>query len=301
MRVLITGGTGLIGTALINSLLEEGHQVWALTRNPQTDYLIKGAAMIHWDGKSTTGWGDLVSQMDTIVNLAGESIGAGPWTQERKARILASRVDAGSAIAEAIRQSNSRPRVLIQASAVGFYGMSEEKLVTEDSPAGSGFLTDICLAWEASTRSVEEMGVRRAIIRTGVVLSPENGAMARMMLPFKLFAGGPLGNGKQGLPWIHLSDEVAAIRFLIENENARGVFNLSAPGPVSNAEFGKILAKAMKRPYWLPVPAFVLRLVLGEMSTLVLEGQYVLPERLLKMDFKFQFKDAVAALSDLVG
>jgi uncharacterized protein (TIGR01777 family) len=301
MRVLITGGTGLIGTALINSLLEEGHQVWALTRNPQTDYLFKGAAMIHWDGKSTTGWGDLVSQMDTIVNLAGESIGAGPWTRERKARILASRVDAGNAIAEAIRQSNSRPRVLIQASAVGFYGMSEEKLVTEDSPAGSGFLTDICLAWEASTRSVEEMGVRRAIIRTGVVLSPENGAMARMMLPFKLFAGGPLGNGKQGLPWIHLSDEVAAIRFLIENENARGVFNLSAPGPISNAEFGKILAKAMKRPYWLPVPAFVLRLVLGEMSTLVLEGQYMLPERLLKMDFKFQFKDAVAALSDLVG
>jgi uncharacterized protein (TIGR01777 family) len=300
MRIIVAGGTGFIGTALAKSLLEEGHQVWILTRNPKTARLAEGARGVGWDGRTPTGWGELVSQVDAIVNLAGESLGSAPWTGARKNRILSSRVEAGKAISAAIRQSNPRPKVLIQASAVGFYGPHEDEPVTEESTPGRGFLAEVCRAWEASSQPVEELDVRRVVIRTGVVLSKDEGALQRMMLPFRLFTGGPLGNGRQYLPWIHPADEVASIHFLLENEKAQGVFNLSAPIPLSNADFGRILAKVMRRPYWLPVPAFALRLLLGEMSTLVLEGQHVLPKRLQDLGFRFRFETAEAALRDLL-
>jgi uncharacterized protein (TIGR01777 family) len=300
MRIIITGGTGFIGTALTKNLLAEGHQVWILTRNLQTVRLVEGVRGVGWDGQTTAGWGELVSQVDAIVNLTGESLGTGPWTEERKKRILSSRVEAGQAISDAIRQANPRPKTLIQASAVGFYGPHGDEPVTEESAPGRGFLAEVCRAWEASSLPVEALGVRRVVIRTGVVLSKDGGALRRMMLPFGLFAGGPLGNGRQGLPWIHPADEVVGIRFLLENEKAHGVFNLSAPEPLSNAEFGIILAKVMRRPYWLPVPVFALRLLLGEMSTLVLEGQYMLPKRLQEHGFRFQFETAEAALRDLM-
>jgi uncharacterized protein (TIGR01777 family) len=300
MRIIVTGGTGFIGTALTKSLLAEGHQVWILTRNLQTARLVEGARGIGWDGHTTTGWKELVSQVDGIINLAGESLGSGPWTGVRKTRILSSRVEAGKAISDTIRQANPRPKVLIQASAVGFYGPRGNEPVTEESTPGSGFLAEVCQAWEGSSQPVEESGVRRVVIRTGVVLARDEGALQRMMLPFRLFAGGPLGNGRQGLPWIHAADEVAGICFLLENEKAYGVFNLSAPEPLSNANFGHILAKVMRRPDWLPVPAYALRLLLGEMSSLVLEGQYMLPKRLLELGFHFQFETAEAALRDLL-
>jgi uncharacterized protein (TIGR01777 family) len=300
MRIIIAGGTGFIGTALTKSLLAKGHQVWILTRNPHTARLAEGARVVGWDGRTTTGWGELVSQVDAIVNLAGESLGSGPWIGARKKRILSSRVEAGKAISAAIHQANPRPKVLIQASAVGFYGPHTDEPVTEEFAPGRGFLVEVCRAWEASSQPVEELGVRRVVIRTGVVLSKEEGALQRMMLPFRLFAGGPLGNGRQGLPWIHPADEVAGICFLLENEKAHGVFNLCAPEPLSNADFGRILAKVMRRPYWLPVPAFALRLLLGEMSTLVLEGQYMLPKRLQELGFCFRFETAEAALQDLL-
>ncbi len=300
MRIAITGGTGFIGTALTKSLLAEGHQVWILTRNLKTARLAEGAQGIGWDGRTTTGWGGLASQVDAVVNLAGESLASGSWTRARKNRILSSRVEAGKAISAAIRQANPRPKVLIQASAVGFYGPHGDEPVTEESAPGLGFLAEVCRAWEASSQPVEEMGIRRVVIRTGVVLSKEEGALQRMALPFKLFAGGPLGNGRQGFPWIHPADEVAAIRCLLEKDNAHGVINLSAPEPLSNADFGRILAKVMRRPYWLPAPAFALRLLLGEMSTLVLEGQFMLPKRLQELGFRFRFETAEAALRDLL-
>jgi len=300
MRIIVAGGTGFIGTALTKYLLAEGHRVWILTRNLQTARLAEGARGVGWDGRTTTEWGELVSHVDAVVNLAGESLGSGPWTGARKNRILSSRVEAGKAISAAIRQANPRPKVLIQASAVGFYGPHGDEPVTEESAPGHGFLAEVCRAWEASSQAVEESGVRWVVIRTGVVLSREEGALQRMMLPFRLFAGGPLGHGRQGLPWIHPADEVAGIRFLLENEKAQGVFNLSAPEPLSNTDFGRILAKVMRRPYWLPVPAFALRLLLGEMSTLVLEGQYVLPKRLQGLGFRFRFETAEAALGDIL-
>jgi len=300
MRIAITGGTGFIGTALTKSLLADGHQVWILTRNLKTARLAEGVQGIGWDGRTTTGWGGLASQVDAVVNLAGESLASGSWTAARKNRILSSRVEAGKAISAAIRQANPRPKVLIQASAVGFYGPHGDEPVTEESTPGLGFLAEVCRAWEASSQPVEEMGIRRVVIRTGVVLSKDEGALQRMALPFKLFAGGPLGDGRQGFPWIHPADEVAAIRCLLEKDNAHGVFNLSAPEPLSNADFGRILAKVMRRPYWLPAPAFALRLLLGEMSTLVLEGQFMLPKRLQELGFHFRFETAEAALRDLL-
>lgn len=300
MRIIIAGGSGFIGTALTESLLSDGHQVWILTRNLLTAHLSKGAQGVGWDGRTATGWGGLVSQMDVIVNLSGESLGSGPWTEKRKSRIISSRVEAGHAISTAIRLANPRPKVLIQASAVGFYGIHGAEPVTEEFPLGRGFLAGVCKDWEASSQPVEELGVRRVIIRTGVVLSRDEGALQRLLLPFKLFAGGPLGNGRQGFSWIHPADEVAAIRFLMENDSAQGVYNLSAPEPLSNADFGKILAKVMRRPYWLPAPAFALRLLLGEMSTLVLEGTYMLPKRLQEIGFRFRYETAEPALRDLL-
>ena len=299
MRIIITGGTGFIGTALAKSLLLDGHQVWILTRNPQTSHLPEGARGVSWDGRTTNGWESLVSQVDAIVNLAGESLGSGSWTKARKHRIVSSRVEAGRVVTEAIRKANPRPKVLIQASAVGFYGPHGSEVVTEDFSQGRGFLAEVCRDWEPSTQPVEQLGVRRVVVRTGVVLSKEDGALQRMLLPYKLFVGGPLGNGRQGFPWIHPADEVAGIRFLLENDQATGVFNLSAPEPLSNADFGRILARVIRRPYWFPVPAFAIRLLLGEMSTLVLDGQYMVPNRLLELGFRFRFEKAEPALWDL--
>lgn len=300
MRVLITGGTGMIGSQLVKSLLADGNQVWVLTRNPQAARLPEGAQAVKWDGRTTTGWGELASRVDGIINLAGENLGAGRWSAARKQRILDSRVQAGQTVTEAIRAALPPPKVLVQASAIGYYGPRDSQPVTEETGHGSDFQVEVCKQWEASTETVEAMGVRRVVIRTSVVLSAHEGALARMLLPFRLFAGGPLGNGKQGFSWIHPADEVAAIRFLLENEAAHGVFNLSAPHPLSNADFGRIIAKVTQRPYWLPAPAFALRLLLGEMSTLVLDGQFVLPKRLLELGFRFRFERAEEALSDLL-
>lgn len=299
MRIIITGGTGFIGTALTKSLLLDGHQVWILTRNPQSAHLSEGARGVGWDGRTTNGWESLVSQVDAIVNLAGENLGAGSWTKARKNRILSSRVEAGRVVTEAIRKANPRPKILIQASAVGFYGPHGSEGVTEDFPLGRGFLAEVCSNWEPSTQPVEQLGVRRVVVRTGVVLSKDAGAFPRLLLPYRLFVGGPLGNGRQGFPWIHPADEVAGIRFLLENDQATGIFNLSAPEPLSNADFGRVLARVMRRPYWFTIPAFVLRLMLGEMSTLVLDGQYMVPKRLQEFGFRFRFEKAEPALWDL--
>ena len=260
MRIIITGGTGMIGTALTNSLLLDGHQVWILSRNLSTGNIPDGALVVPWDCRTTIGWGLLVSQADAIINLAGESLGSGSWNKARKDRIISSRECAGKVITSAIANANPRPKTLIQASAVGYYGPHGSEPVTEDSPKGQGFLAEVCDAWEASTQSVDSLGVRRVVVRTGVVLSKYTGALPRILLPYKLFLGGPMGIGKQGFPWIHPFDEVAAIRFLLESDHASGVYNLSAPEPVSNSEFGRVLARVMHRPYWLPVPDFALKL-----------------------------------------
>lgn len=300
MKVLIAGGTGLIGKALALALTESGNQVWVLSRSPERAQMTARVQVTAWDGKSPQGWGQLINEMDAIINLAGASIGTQRWTENRKDEIRESRLNAGQAIVDAVKMASKVPRLLVQASAVGYYGTSSDLPLDEVSPAGSDFLSKICVEWEASTRPVEELGVRRVVIRTGVVLDRHEGALARILLPFYLFAGGPLGSGRQWLPWIHIKDEVDAIRFLMADETASGVFNLTAPQPLINADFGKKIARVLKRPYWLPAPAFVLRFLLGEMSLLVLEGQRPLPRRLEAASYQFQYEEAEKALRDLL-
>jgi uncharacterized protein len=301
MRVIITGGTGLIGRALTQSLAADGHEAIVLSRNPdKVTGLPKGARTVKWDGRSAQGWGQLADGADAIVNLAGESIAAGRWSEARKQSILRSRVEAGQAVVAAVEAATKKPRVVVQSSAVGFYGPRGSEKIAEDASAGSDFLASVCRAWEASTAALEALGVRRVIIRTGVVLDKQGGALPQMMLPFKLFSGGPLGGGRQGFPWIHLADEVAAIRFLIDQPSASGVFNLSAPNPLSNAQFSRVLGKVLGRPAFVPTPGLAMKMMFGEMSTLLLDGQFEIPQRLQQLGFTFRFPDADAALRDVL-
>lgn len=301
MRVLITGGTGFIGQALARSLLADGYEVIALSRRPErAQGLPPGMRVVPWDARTAEGWGPLVEGAAAIVNLAGESIAGGPWTAERKRRIRDSRVNAGRAVVAAVQAAAQKPGVVIQASAVGYYGPHGDEEVTEDTSPGDDFLAHVAVDWEASTVPVEALGVRRVIIRTGLPLSREGGVFPFFLLPFRFFVGGPLGSGRQWLPWIHIADEIGAIRFLMENEQAHGPFNLSAPNPVTNAEFSRTLGRVMRRPSLMRVPAFALRLALGELSTLMLSGQRQIPRRLLDMGYRFRFPELEAALRDLL-
>lgn len=301
-RVVITGGTGLIGRLLVESLLAEGTDVVVLTRSvPRVRDLFGGrASAALWDGRTEKDWGQLVDGADAVVNLAGEGLAEGRWTPEKKRRIVSSRVDAGHAVVAAVAAAGRKPRVLVQASAVGWYGARGLPPVDESAPAGSGFLADVCKAWEPSTVPVEAMGVRRVVVRTAVVLSAAGGALARMLPPFRLGLGGRLGDGTQGFPWIHVQDEVRAIRFLMGRDEARGAYNLCAPEVVDNAGFVRALAAALHRPALLAVPAFALRAALGEMaSEMLLSGQFVTPRRLQEEGFEFLYPELGSALEQL--
>lgn len=302
MRVIITGGSGLIGRALATSLVSESHEVTVLSRRPEkATGLAEGVQVVGWDGRTASGWGPLADGSGAIINLAGENIAAGRWTARRKHRILKSRLDSARAVVEAVEEAHEKPRIVVQSSAVGYYGHLGDEEATEDTQPGTDFLAQVAVAWENSTARVEELGVRRAIIRTGVVLSNQGGALPRVVLPFRLFVGGRLGNGRQWFPWIHIEDEVRAIRFIIENDTASGVFNLCAPNPLTNGEFARVLARVLGRPAVIPVPAVVLRLVLGELADALLTGQRAIPRRLEDLGFSFRFESAEAALRDLLA
>lgn len=305
MRIIISGGTGLIGSKLVESLTADHHDVFVLSRSPEKYTLPAGATGVQWNGRTAEGWGHLVNETDAIINLAGENIsGTGflpsRWTPERKQRIRASRMQAGQAIVQAIEAAANKPSILIQSSAVGYYGPCGDEILTEDAPAGRDFLAGVCADWEQSTQAVEALGVRRVVIRTGVVLSMEGGALPITVLPFRLFAGGPLGSGRQWWPWIHIEDEVRAICFLLENEAASGLFNLSAPNPLTNRAFGKVIGQVLQRPSLIPVPALALKLALGEVSSIVLDGQRAVPQQLEAAGFTFRFPDAKSALTNLL-
>lgn len=300
MRVIITGGTGLIGRALSASLSGDGHEVVVLSRSPQRAPAVPdGVRVVGWDAHTAERWGELANGAAAIVNLAGASLSR-RWTPRYKRIIRDSRINAGRAVVDAVRKADRKPGVVIQASGAGCYGPRADEVITEKAAFGDSFLGRTAEAWEASTAPVEEHGVRRAIIRSGVVLSSDGGAFPLLTLPFRLFIGGPLGSGKQWLPWIHIEDEVRAIRFLIEEEAAAGPFNLSAPHPATNARFSRILGRVIHRPAFVRVPAFAVRLVLGEMSTVVLDGQRAIPRRLLDLGFQFRFAEAEEALHDLL-
>jgi uncharacterized protein (TIGR01777 family) len=302
MRVIIPGGSGFIGSALSKALLADGHEVIVLSRNPgKVNGMPASVQLRKWDGKSAEGWQDLAAGDYAIVNLAGETI-AQRWSKDNKQAIRQSRVDSGKAVMDVINAAAEKPRVLVQSSAVGYYGTETgDAQVTESFSPGNDFLAKVCFDWEISTAPATKLGVRRPVIRTGIVLSTEGGALPQQLLPFKLFVGGPVGNGNQWYPWIHLDDEVRAIHFLLTNETADGPFNLTAPNPVTNKEFGKLVGEAMGRPSVMPAPGFAMKALFGDMSLLLLEGQRAVPQNLLAAGFRFKFDTAQAALRDLLG
>jgi uncharacterized protein (TIGR01777 family) len=303
-RVIITGGTGFIGRPLSLRLIHEGFDVVCLTRNASAakNRGRDRIKFVEWDGESAAGWSDYAEGAAAIINLAGESIGSGRWTEEKKRRILQSRMNAGKAVVEAIRSVNRKPEVLIQASAIGIYGNRGNEILDESSGPGERFLADVARKWEESTRDIEALGVRRVVIRSGIVLGSSGGALSRLLLPYRFFVGGPLGSKKQWMSWIHIEDEIGSILFLIRRQALHGVFNLTAPQPLQNKTFNRILGKILNRPSWLPVPSFLLKLFLGKMAEeTILTSQRVLPTRLEETGFKFVFPELTEALADILG
>ena len=296
MKVLIAGGSGFLGAALNDSLSGDGHETVILTRQA-----VKRANELHWDGKTPQGWGHIVNEMDAIVHLTGYGLEHWPWTERQKERFIDSRVLPGLALASAIRSAAHRPSVFLQTSGINRYGLRGEAIADESTPAAQDFLAQLTVKWEDATRSVEELGVRRVITRNAVVLGRSGGLLPLMALAVRLFVGGKFGDGKQAVPWIHLVDQVRAVRFLLENEAARGPYNLISPTPTSNAEFMRAIAKALHRPYWFHVPPFLLRLMLGEMSVLLTDGRYSQPKRLIELGFQFQFGKLETAMEDLLS
>ena len=306
MRIIIAGGSGLIGRELASALVADGDEVIILSRKPDmVKGMPAGVKVLQWDGKTVQDWGKQIDNSDGIINLTGENLsGEGffpsRWNKERKIRLVDSRVNSGKALSKAIEMAKGKPSVFIQASGVGYYGTLQEKPLTEEDASGNDFSANLCKEWEASSQTVELMGVRRVIIRNGVVLSMAGHTLPLLLLPYKLYAGGPLGNGQQVYSWIHMADEVDAIRFLIRNEQTKGFFNLTSPNPVTNTEFGKTIGKVMRRPHFLPIPGFAMQLAFGEVAYMVLHGQRVLPQKLLMEGYVFKFPTLEEALKDIL-
>ncbi len=308
MKVLITGGTGAIGRRLVAHLAQSGHEVVVLSRHPdrKSTGFAESVQVVGWDARTSDGWGDEVNSSHAIVNFAGAPLpGDGflpaRWSEARRNLIIDSRVSAGQAVVQAISEAKKRPQLVLQASAVGYYGPNPPGEVDEGSPPGDDFLSQVTIAWEGSTSQVEALGVRQVVARTGIVLDPEAGALLRLLLPFKLFVGGRMGTGRQVMSWIHPDDEIAALAFLLEQPEASGAFNLTAPQPVTNRQFADILGKVLRRPSWFPVPGVALKLAFGDVATTVLDGQKAVPTRLSQLGFSFRFPDLEPALRDLLA
>lgn len=294
MNVLLAGGSGFIGTHIAQRLSNEGHTVSFLSRKP-------GPGLIVWDAVHGGAWEHSLDGIDAVINLAGESVGAGRWTMRQKERIRNSRINATRAIVEAIRTSRKKPGVLVNASAVGYYGHVEDGDVTEELPAGDDFLAETCRLWESEALKAAQSGVRVVMMRTGFVIGSDAEAFKKLQLPFKLFAGGPFGSGEQWFPWIHIDDVAAGYVFAVRQPALSGPVNLSAPHPVRVRDLAKELGRALRRPSFMPAPAFALKIVLGEMSDLLLKGQRAIPAKLLQKGFDFHFSDLSAALRNAVG
>lgn len=287
MKIVIAGGSGFIGEPLVRRLLAKGHDVAVLSRDPAK---VKAGRGVAWDGKSQGGWSAEAASADVVINLAGENVGEGRWTAERKHSILASRLDSTRALVEAMRSAPPHPRTYINASAVGLYGDRGDEALDELTRPGRGFLANVVKQWEEAARDAETLS-RLVIIRFGVVLAPDGGALAKLLLPFKLGAGGPIGTGRQWMSWVDRDDALRLIEWAIETDSARGVYNATAPHPATNRDFARALGAALHRPAVLPTPAFALRLAFGaEMANeMLLGGQRVLPAHAQREGFNFEY------------
>jgi len=300
MKVAITGATGFVGSRLVQKLQKQGHQPLILTRNREAALkAFPTMEVVTYTPTESGSWQDAIAGCDALVHLAGEPIAQNRWTPKQKEEILNSRKLSTQKIVEAISKANPKPTVLVNASAIGYYGTSETATFDETSPSGNDFLAEVCQAWEAEAQKVKEAGVRLVILRLGIVLG-DGGALAKMIPPFQLFAGGPIGTGRQWFSWIHRDDLVNLILEALTRSDLEGVLNATAPNPVRMSELCQTLGETINRPSWLPVPGFALEALLGEGSKLVLEGQQVLPKRTTSYGFKYQYLTVKEALAEIL-
>ncbi|WP_159814628.1 TIGR01777 family oxidoreductase [Pseudomonas sp. 18058] len=296
MHILLTGGTGLIGRQLCRHWSAQGHRLTVWSRTPEKVAKICGAQV-----RGIARLEDVGDEpLDAIINLAGAPIADQPWTHRRKALLWSSRITLTETLLAWLETRAQKPALLISGSAIGWYGDGGERELTEESPPViDDFASQLCIAWEETAQRAEALGIRVVLVRTGLVLSAEGGFLSRLLFPFKLGLGGPLGNGRQWMPWIHIDDQIALIDFLLHREQASGPYNACAPQPVRNREFAKTLGSVLHRPAFMPMPTLALKVGLGEMSLLLLGGQKATPARLLEAGFTFQFTELRAALDDL--
>lgn len=304
MKIAITGATGFVGSRLVVKLHDRGDDILILTRNPDKARRIYPKSIypkieiIPYIATESGDWQKEISGCDAVINLAGEPISE-RWTGEAKRAIVASRQIGTEKIVEAIAMADQKPKVLINSSAIGYYGTSETASFDENSPPGGDFLADVCKKWETAAQKVKDYGTRLVILRTGIVLG-NGGALGKMIPPFKLFAGGPIGSGRQWFSWIHRDDLINLIIYCLDRQGISGTFNATAPNPVRMKEFCQILGEVMNRPSWLPVPDFALEILLGEGAKIVLEGQEVLPKATQAIGFDYRYPNLEAALEEIV-
>jgi hypothetical protein len=306
MKVAITGATGFVGSLLVQQLHGKGHKIVVLTRNTAFAQKVfpseafPNVEIVAYTPNTSGSWQSVIASCDGVVNLAGEPIGEGRWTPERKQEILNSRKLGTQKIVEAIANANPKPTVLINASAIGYYGTSETANFDETSQSGNDFLAQVCQAWEAEATKVKDAGVRLVILRFGIVLG-NGGALGKMIPPFKLFAGGPIGSGRQWFSWIHVDDLVNLIMQALTKSEIEGVYNATAPNPVRMADLSQTLGQVMNRPSWLPVPAFAIEALLGDGAIVVLEGQQVVPKRTVETGFEYKYPNLQSALRQILA
>ncbi|MGF3104972.1 TIGR01777 family oxidoreductase [Rossellomorea sp. DUT-2] len=299
MKIAITGGTGFVGQALTEELLEHHHEVMILTRNPDKYDNRSGVTYVKWlsDGAKPE---EELEGIQAFINLAGESINSGRWTDERKKRIINSRINSTQEVMNIIKALKEKPACLINASAIGYYPSSKTNTYTEASTeTAENFLGETVQIWEKEASKANQLDIRVAYARFGIILGEEEGALPRIALPYKMFVGGTVGSGDQWMSWVHIQDIARAVHFIVETESISGPVNVTAPSPVTMKEFGKTLGAVLGRPHWIPVPSLALKVAMGEMSALVLEGQKVLPSVLSENGFQFEYPELKSALIDI--
>jgi uncharacterized protein (TIGR01777 family) len=298
MRIVLTGGTGFIGQALCPSLVQDGHQVTVLTRNAGLASHVLGPLVtaIEWNGRDSGPWAHCLAAADAVINLAGESIAEARWTSARKKLLWESRVLTTRLLMEVMCRRSSKPRILISASGIGYYGASDDRVLDEGAQRGEGFLADLCLAWEGEALRAVEFGTRVVLMRTGMVLERDGGALPKMLLPFRLWMGGPIMPGTQWISWIHRRDLIGLVQWALGNPGVSGPVNAVAPGAVTMTQFCETLGRVLHRPSWLPVPGLALKIALGELGTLMTTGQRVSPAKALAGGCVFRYPALESAL-----
>lgn len=303
MNIVVSGGTGFIGRPLCAALCQAGHRVTLLTRRREEAQRSCGSIVtaVEWNGREAGAWEHCLGGADAVINLAGAPIADGRWTDARKRLLTESRVFSTRLLVEALSRCSSKPRTLISASGIGYYGASDDRVLDEGASHGQGFLADLCLAWEAAAHRAAEFGMRVAQLRTGMVLEQDGGALPKMLLPFRLFAGGPIMPGTQWVSWIHRQDHIGLIQWALATPSVSGPVNVVAPEAVTMNRFCEVLGRVLHRPSWLPVPSFALQMALGELGTLMTTGQRVTPAKALSGGYAFHYPTLEPALRAILA